>query len=1004
MKIKTNACIQQARLIIGTGAVLLGINANAQIWKGAQATGSTGCESISLATDDNRNNYNCGSFSGTSTFGTTSLTSAGGFDAYLTKTDENGNYLWAVSIASGTGDDRTAAVVCDPTGTDIYVTGYFTGTSTFGGTTTLTSAGSYDTYIAKYNSSGGFIWVKQITGTGTEQSEDLAWSRCIGICRGSYVFITGEFSGSTNFGGTTLTSVGSSDIFTASYNSSGTLLWVKQASSSFNAISSKAIAVDRSTNDVYITGGLYGTGTFGTLSLSSSTTWDQFLLKYNSGGTEQWIKQGSGNYYDEGKDVCVDASGNVYAMGSYQSTSLSFGSYSLSSLGADDISVVKYNSSGTEQWAKSIGGTYGEVPGEMAADAVGNIYLTGSFGSTTLTLGTLSLTADAASDAFVARITSSGTFDQAVSPVGTVSYATIYPTGLTVTNIQTVNLCGNFNYGFTFGSTTITASGGQKGYLAKLSAGSWPVYGGSSGIDQLFNMDVDPAGNTYLSGMYGGSMSLGNGVTLPAPTAPVPAPQNAFVVKYNTTGKAEWARYGAPTTYWGGNACGGDAVAYDASGNVYMSGEYINSTTFGSTTLTGSGCYLVKYNASGTQQWAIQISDNGNVKDMTIDASGNIFITGDYYSTTTFYGSPSVVLTGTGGYITKFNSSGSALWAVNACSAGYGNSIALSGTDIFLAGQFSGSGTTFGSATVTANAVGSYDMFVAKYNSSGVGQSVLAAGSTASDVMHNVACIGSDVYVTGEFQGTISFGGLITSGGSYDGLLAKINASSMTITWTRQVAGTGAGECKGLAVNGTTVYVSGEFSGAAVFGDGIVPPVNKTSTGSSDVYIEKFDASGAYQWISTLGGLNTDHNIGAGIDANSHAYVAGDFLVSITIDGTAHSSAGNEDFYAEKFVSNTGAFVRLAGPDNDEENSDLAQDLSDDIKVYPNPSNGNVTISFESEAQKEVMLYDITGRLITKSTVSVSEMKLDFSDQPAGMYFLRIVTGGKQVLTKLIRH
>ena len=115
---------------------------------------------------------------------------------------------WATK-AGGTGNDYGNAISALPDGSSI-VTGYFTGTATFG-STTLTSAGSDDVFTAKMNADGTWAWATKAGGTGYDRGFGIS-----ALPDGSSI-ATGYFQGTATFGSTTLISAGSYDVFTARY-------------------------------------------------------------------------------------------------------------------------------------------------------------------------------------------------------------------------------------------------------------------------------------------------------------------------------------------------------------------------------------------------------------------------------------------------------------------------------------------------------------------------------------------------------------------------------------------------------------------------------------------------------------------------------------------------------------------------------------------------------------------------------------------------------------------
>ena len=148
-----------------------------------------------------------GIFSGTATFGATNLTSAGAVDTFTAKVNADGTYAWATK-AGGTSNDYANGVSALADGSSI-ITGYFSGTATFGATN-LTSAGSEDAFTAKVNADGTYAWATKAGGTSNDSARGVS-----ALADGSSI-ITGQFAGTATFGTTSpLTSAGSNDTFTA---------------------------------------------------------------------------------------------------------------------------------------------------------------------------------------------------------------------------------------------------------------------------------------------------------------------------------------------------------------------------------------------------------------------------------------------------------------------------------------------------------------------------------------------------------------------------------------------------------------------------------------------------------------------------------------------------------------------------------------------------------------------------------------------------------------------
>ena len=354
--------------------------------------------SYNIAVDVSGNSYITGYFKGSATFGSTNLTSKGCIDIFIAKLDSSGNWLWAKK-AGGTDWDGGLGIAVDASGNS-YVTGYFADSAIFG-STTLTGNEGDNIFVAKLDSNGNWLWVKKAGGTGYDGGLGIE----VDASGNSYV--TGDFSGTVTFGSTTLTSRGNSDIFVAKLDSSGNWLWAKKAGGK-GYDKGHGIAVD-AVNNSYVTGIFEGSATFGSTTLinkSSEYYYDIFIAKLDSSGNWLWAQNAGGTGSDWGNGIAVDASGNSYVTGYFDSDA-TFGSTTLTSNGGYDIFVAKLDSSGNWLWAKNAGGTGTDWGNGIAVDASGNSYVTGYFLSTA-TFGDITLTSYGGTDIFIAKLDSSG--------------------------------------------------------------------------------------------------------------------------------------------------------------------------------------------------------------------------------------------------------------------------------------------------------------------------------------------------------------------------------------------------------------------------------------------------------------------------------------------------------------------------------------------------------------------------------------------------------------------
>ncbi|MBI4702896.1 MAG: SBBP repeat-containing protein [Deltaproteobacteria bacterium] len=310
-----------------------------------------------------------GYFDGTVDFGGGPLASTGFADVFVAKLDSSGNHVWSRRFGNASKSQYGDAIAADGSG-NVLVTGHFWGTVDFGGGP-LTSAGELDTFVAKLDSSGGHLWSKRF-GDATYQ-----YGGAVAADGSGNALVTGNFSGTVDFGGGPLTSDDvTTDIFVAKLDSSGGHIWSK----SFGDVNSQAavaIATDAWGNAL-VTGTFNGTVDFGGGPLTCA--WgglDVFVAKLDSSGGHIWSKH-FGDVSDQyGVDVATDGSGNALVLGEFRGT-VDFGGEPLTSAGDFDIFLAKLDSSGGHIWSKRFGTGSAERAWGIAADTSGNAFVMGS--------------------------------------------------------------------------------------------------------------------------------------------------------------------------------------------------------------------------------------------------------------------------------------------------------------------------------------------------------------------------------------------------------------------------------------------------------------------------------------------------------------------------------------------------------------------------------------------------------------------------------------------------
>lgn len=426
-----------------------------------------------IATDASGNVYATGGFNGTTNFGGTTLTSLG-IDIFIAKYNSAGTLQW-VKQAGGSGAFNYGyGIAVDGTG-NVYITGYIAAATDFGGTT-LTPVGNNDVFVAKYNSGGTFQWA-----VNAGAASKYAIGRGIAIDASGNAVIAGEFQGVTNFGGTTLTAIGNKDIFVASYNNAGTLLWVKQGGTVGRSDFASSIAADALGN-IFVTGEFYGTANLAGTNVTAIGDPDMFIANFNNAGTLQWVKhaghpstQNPGfitSYPTKGIAIASDGNGNLFVAGKFVGTT-DFGGTSLTpGTNTDDVFIAKYTSLGSLSWVKQMGmlSTHNFVYG-ISADASGNCYVTGSFGESADFSGT-TFTAIGTRDAYISKYNNIGTL-QWVKQAGSTNKFT---NGQGISADASGNICtiGYFSGSTDFSGTTLSPIGIQDIFIWVLQQNACP--------------------------------------------------------------------------------------------------------------------------------------------------------------------------------------------------------------------------------------------------------------------------------------------------------------------------------------------------------------------------------------------------------------------------------------------------------------------------------------------------------------------------------------------------
>lgn len=421
-------------------------------------------------------------------------------------------------------------------------------------------------------------WAKSVGGANRDAAN------CVTTDFAGNLLVAGHFeSQSITFGSNILTSTDAAgDLFLAKYDAAGNVLWAKNVGGAIP----QSITTDAGGNIIISGYFTSATITFGSMTFSNSGQWDLFIVKYDPSGNVLWAKSAGGGSHESALSVATDLSGNIIAVGYYQSPAITFGATTFTNnnpaSNTIDMFVVKYDPEGNLIWAKGMGGNSYDALRGVTTDPEGNIIVAGDFSSSSITISAITINnTNNEGDAFIAKFDANGNVLWAKNPGGIIFESANSVSSDAYGNIY---VAGDF-YGVTmsFGSISVPNTGGNDMFLAKYDAAGnvvWAKGADGSADEHAYSVSTTPQGNTVVTGPYTSpSLTFGSTVLTNAGSTDI------FLAQYNTDGNLLWAKSMGSNLFDQAND-----VYTDASGNVYLVGEfYSSSIVFDATTLSSQG-------------------------------------------------------------------------------------------------------------------------------------------------------------------------------------------------------------------------------------------------------------------------------------------------------------------------------------------------------------------------------------------------------------------------------
>ena len=324
------------------------------IWewiKGVGSTSSDRCEDI--AVDAGGNVTITGTFYSTVSFGSHSLSSTGSYDLFVARLDSAGNWLWATK-AGGSSNDYGRAVAVDGMGR-AYVTGYYTGSTIYFGTTSFSCSSCYsEAFLASIDANGNWLWAQRMYGSYYEYGEGVA------VNQNGDIVVTGRYSSNINIGGNTLSNGYSYDYhgYVAGFTSTGGYRWSHSFGYASYETMPYAATIDGGGNSTICGRFQYRTTISGTQYNAyggSSGNYDIFIAHLTSSGAWSWVKTGGGTSTDECTKIDADESTGEIAFSGYFYGNAWFGPTGLTSQGSNDALVATLDVQGNWNWILGYG-------------------------------------------------------------------------------------------------------------------------------------------------------------------------------------------------------------------------------------------------------------------------------------------------------------------------------------------------------------------------------------------------------------------------------------------------------------------------------------------------------------------------------------------------------------------------------------------------------------------------------------------------------------------------
>jgi len=495
-------------------------------------------------------------------------------------------------------------------------------------------------------------------------------------------------------------------------------------------------------------------------------------------------------------------------------------------------------------------------------------------------------------------------------------------------------------------------------------------------------MAVDNDGNVYLHGDYYSTGSIIDGVALDSS-----GDEHVFTAKYNSHGQLLWAASAESLS----SSYSPNAVCCDQSGNVYITGYFINKMQFDSIILQSSGHsngYIAKYNSEGQLQWAKQFKSDGTyLYDIKTDAFQNCYVAGTFSYPIIYNDSVVGVPSGSDEnfMLAKIDENGNMKWL----KTGSGFGLSVPKLSVFPDGQIS-LAVEFQMFIKweqdSIQTLGGVDLFMLNLNQNGDTKKVITIGGPTYELLKDLKTDNSgNTYIMGMTSDSLMINDSLWSySDEFRNFVIKVNAQGKPVWCTTYYSDTSQFIIDKLLVD----HANRVFS----YGDEteIVTPENYLNYKHFGLIRHSFDTlTGTITDIKKYGNVPDPAIIATDILGN--LYFQGPFRYFIQFGNTLFSCPDCEN---GKYIARLGFFE-----------NDTTQIPSDEFLLYPNPAHELLHIQLTDNFTLPVGIdvYDIHGRLINRYVFNTYYPSVTTASLSQGIYVIRIHSGNKTISAEFVK-